>query len=53
MPAVEYTPELRRDMRLLKLRGAYDPKRFYKTAGLPPLRVSYCLHTWTILAVIN
>ena len=31
MPAVEYTPELRRDMRLLKLRGAYDPKRFYKT----------------------
>jgi len=31
MPAVEYTPELRRDMRLLKLRGTYDPKRFYKT----------------------
>ena len=31
MPAVEYTPELRRDLRLLKLRGAYDPKRFYKT----------------------
>ena len=28
---MEYTPELRRDMRLLKLRGAFDPKRFYKT----------------------
>lgn len=25
------TPELKRDLRLLKLRGAFDPKRFYKT----------------------
>ena len=31
LPKAEYTPELRRDLRLLKLRGAYDPKRFYKT----------------------
>lgn len=25
------TPDLKRDLRLLKLRGAFDPKRFYKT----------------------
>ena len=29
-PAV--TPELKRDLRLLRLRGAFDPKRFYKSA---------------------
>lgn len=29
--APEITPDLKRDLRLLKLRGAFDPKRFYKT----------------------
>ena len=37
MKAVEYTPELRREMRMLKLRGAYDPKRFYKNADTSKL----------------
>ena len=26
------TPELKRELRLLKLRGTFDPKRFYKNA---------------------
>ncbi|GHP11516.1 hypothetical protein PPROV_001024400 [Pycnococcus provasolii] len=30
MPAANMTPELKRDLQVLKLRGAYDPKRFYK-----------------------
>ncbi|KAM7279168.1 hypothetical protein ACFE04_006302 [Oxalis oulophora] len=30
MPAPTMTPELKRDLQLLKLRGAMDPKRFYK-----------------------
>ena len=29
-PAI--TPDLKRDLRLLRLRGAFDPKRFYKSA---------------------
>ncbi|XP_071723764.1 rRNA-processing protein fcf2-like [Rutidosis leptorrhynchoides] len=33
MPAPTITPELKRDLELLKLRGAMDPKRFYKKAG--------------------
>eukprot|EP00976_Prorocentrum_cordatum_P001772 35703-Prorocentrum_minimum.AAC.3 len=31
MPAQDITPELKRDLRLLKLRGTWDPKRFYKS----------------------
>lgn len=31
LPAVEITDEVKRDLRLLRLRGAYDPKRFYKS----------------------
>jgi hypothetical protein len=31
MPAQEITAELKRDLRLLKLRGTWDPKRFYKS----------------------
>ena len=45
MPAVEYTPELRRDMRLLKLRGAYDPKRFYKTDDTSKLPKNFQIGT--------
>ncbi|XP_038209160.1 deoxynucleotidyltransferase terminal-interacting protein 2-like [Zerene cesonia] len=30
MPAPEITPELKNDLRLLKMRSALDPKRFYK-----------------------
>ena len=45
MPAVEYTPELRRDMRLLKLRGAYDPKRFYKTDDTTKLPKNFQIGT--------
>ena len=45
MKAVEYTPELRREMRMLKLRGAYDPKRFYKNADTSklPTHFQVCL----------
>ena len=45
MPAVEYTPELRRDVRLLKLRGAYDPKRFYKTDDTSKLPKNFQIGT--------
>jgi hypothetical protein len=31
LPAPKMTDELKRDLRLLRLRGAYDPKRFYKS----------------------
>jgi len=30
MPKTELTPELRRDLQLLKMRGVLDPKRHYK-----------------------
>lgn len=30
MPAPEITPEVKRDLQLLKLRNVLDPKRFYK-----------------------
>ncbi|KAF2733517.1 Fcf2-domain-containing protein [Polyplosphaeria fusca] len=30
LPKTELTPELRRDLQLLKMRGILDPKRFYK-----------------------
>ena len=26
------TPQVKRDLRMLRLRGAFDPKRFYKSA---------------------
>ena len=45
MKAVEYTPELRREMRMLKLRGAYDPKRFYKTADTTRLPTHFQIGT--------
>ena len=32
LPATEITDEVKRDLRLLRLRGAMDPKRFYKRA---------------------
>jgi hypothetical protein len=32
MAAPALTPDLKRDLRLLRLRGAFDPKRFYKSA---------------------
>jgi hypothetical protein len=31
LPATKITDEVKRDLRLLKLRGVYDPKRFYKS----------------------
>jgi hypothetical protein len=31
LPAPKITDDLKRDLRLLRLRGAYDPKRFYKS----------------------
>ncbi len=30
MPRTNLTPELKRDLQLLKMRGVLDPKRFYK-----------------------
>jgi len=45
MKAVEYTPELRREMRMLKLRGAYDPKRFYKNADTTKLPTHFQIGT--------
>jgi len=45
MKAVEYTPELRREMRMLKLRGAYDPKRFYKNADTSKLPTHFQVGT--------
>lgn len=30
MPAVTITPEIKRDLQILKLRNVLDPKRFYK-----------------------
>lgn len=45
MKAVEYTPELRREMRMLKLRGAYDPKRFYKNADTTRLPTHFQIGT--------
>lgn len=30
MPSVKVDEEMKRELRLLRLRGAYDPKRFYK-----------------------
>ncbi len=32
MAAPDITPDLKRDLRLLRLRGAFDPKCFYKSA---------------------
>ena len=32
LAAPAFTPDLKRDLRLLRLRGAFDPKRFYKSA---------------------
>eukprot|EP00742_Colponemidia_sp_Colp-10_P007185 GILJ01007719.1.p1 GENE.GILJ01007719.1~~GILJ01007719.1.p1 ORF type:complete len:215 (-),score=39.00 GILJ01007719.1:137-739(-) len=31
LPATEVTPELKQDLKALKLRAFYDPKRFYKS----------------------
>lgn len=31
MPAQQITPEVKRDLRLIRLRGAMDTKRFYKS----------------------
>ncbi|BDA41166.1 probable deoxynucleotidyltransferase terminal-interacting protein 2 at C-terminar half [Coccomyxa sp. Obi] len=31
LPAQQITPEVKRDLRLIRLRGAMDPKRFYKS----------------------
>ena len=45
LPAAEYTPELKRDMRTLKLRGAYDPKRFYKNADTSKLPTHFSIGT--------
>ena len=38
MKAPELTPELKADLKVIKMRGALDPKRFYKKSdreGLP------------------
>ena len=32
LPATQITDEVKRDLRLLRLRGVMDPKRFYKSA---------------------
>ena len=42
---VEYTPELRRDMRLLKLRGAYGPEAVYKTDDTSKLPKNFQIGT--------
>ncbi|KAF2205168.1 rRNA-processing protein FCF2 [Delitschia confertaspora ATCC 74209] len=36
MPATDVTPELRRDLQLLKMRNVVDPKRFYKKDNKAP-----------------
>lgn len=33
LPATQITEDVKRELRLLHLRGAYDPKRFYKVRG--------------------
>ena len=51
MKAPELTEETRRDLEVLQMRNALDPKRFYKKndrEGLPKyfqVRFSYHLHT--------
>ena len=37
IPEQEITPEVKRDFRLLKLRGVMDPKRFYKGSDEPKI----------------
>ncbi len=43
--APQMTPELKRDLRLLKLRGAFDPKRFYKSADASKLPTHFAIGT--------
>jgi hypothetical protein len=43
--APQMTPELKRDLRLLKLRGAFDPKRFYKSADTSKLPTHFAIGT--------
>lgn len=50
LPATQITDEVKKELRLLRLRGTYDPKRFYKVGGR---RVSAAFHTcrtcWSII----
>lgn len=34
MPAQELTPELKRELQMIRMRGALDPKRFYRTSDM-------------------
>ncbi len=43
--APQMTPELKRDLRLLKLRGAFDPKRFYKSSDSSKLPTHFAIGT--------
>jgi len=36
LPRTNLTPELKRDLQLLHMRGVLDPKRFYKKEGAKP-----------------
>ena len=50
MPAPDITPEIKRDLQLLKLRNVLDPKRFYKKdtdRKLPKyFQVRACCRIW-------
>ena len=45
MPTPVMTDELKRDLRLLRLRGAMDPKRFYKKAEKGRFPAKFALGT--------
>ena len=47
MKAPEVTDELKRDLEVLKMRGAIDPKRFYKksTVGFEPVAIG--IYHWS------
>lgn len=57
LPAVKVTDEVKRDLRLLRLRGAYDPKRFYKsfdeTRFPKHFAVSCRVHTKQVCSVMH
>jgi hypothetical protein len=45
LPEPEMTPELKRDLQLLKLRGTWDPKRFYKSNDTTKLPKHFAIGT--------
>lgn len=60
LPATQITDEVKKELRLLRLRGTYDPKRFYKVgsgvAGVQPVQLSLqflCVARAELLAQIG